>query len=283
MENSIKAQGKKSKRIFHLETPFTTPKWPKLTSEEEVVVIELLCSLFSPIGLYRTTHVPRSKGKRHKRAVKKASETNNPPHDASPPPPPVLSTHITLGINSTLTHLQNLSRHSLPATYPLHLQLPPKPTSSPQTPPTHLSAIFVPFPDLDPVLRSHLCHVAFTASMTHPTLPSTLLVPLPKSANARLANALGVPRVGCVGLMETAPETGPLLEYVREHVVPVRVPWLDKTTKYLPVQIGVEEKEVAGGKGKQNAGKTGDGKDKKIQESQQGTKRKLEGSLHTAV
>jgi hypothetical protein len=70
---------------------------------------------------------------------------------------------------------------------------------------------------------------------------------MPASAEASLAKALGIPRVGALGIMEAAEGANPLIEYVRERVQAVRVPWFEEATggKYLEVAIGAEEKMCA--------------------------------------
>ena len=81
-----------------------------------------------------------------------------------------------------------------------------------------------------------------TASLLHPDVPATRLVPLSPTAEARIAAALGLPRAGVVGIMEGAPGSGPLVEYVRQHVQPVEVPWIQEAAKgaYLPLQTQTE-------------------------------------------
>ena len=78
-----------------------------------------------------------------------------------------------------------------------------------------------------------------TASLATPTTSPIRLVTLPKGAEARLCAALALPRVGFLGLMDGAPHATPLVEYVREHVPSVEVPWLKEAAvaKYLPLKV----------------------------------------------
>lgn len=78
-----------------------------------------------------------------------------------------------------------------------------------------------------------------TASLASPSSAPIGLVTLPKGAEARLSVALALPRVGFVGLMDGAPHAAPLVEYVREHIPNVEVPWLKEAVaaNYLPTKV----------------------------------------------
>ncbi|KAI9702461.1 MAG: hypothetical protein M1836_000941 [Candelina mexicana] len=197
--------------------------------------------------------MPKSKGKRskkRKRAEGKAEAASDrhskeapylgeplPPNEPLPPPPELLS-NLTIGLNDTTRRLEALSLQSLPKAYPASLQ--PSNTAAPPSKPTpHFVAIFVPRDEQPSLLHAHLPTLTVTASFANPNLPQTRLVGLPKGAESRMATALGLPRVGFVGLMEHAPHASALVNFVREHVPVVEAAWLDevKAGVYLPVNI----------------------------------------------
>ncbi|KAK3046790.1 hypothetical protein LTS18_013288, partial [Coniosporium uncinatum] len=62
-------------------------------------------------------------------------------------------------------------------------------------------------------------------------------------AEQRIASALGLPRVGAVALLEGAGGAEKLVEYAREHVRAVGVPWLDEARegKWLGLRSEVLE------------------------------------------
>ena len=62
---------------------------------------------------------------------------------------------------------------------------------------------------------------------------------LAKGAEERLGAALSIPRVGLIGLIDGAPESKGLIEFVRKCVPQVEVPWIQEAMAgaYLPVKI----------------------------------------------
>jgi hypothetical protein len=110
----------------------------------------------------------------------------------------------------------------------------------------HFSAIFVPRSSQPPILHAHLPQLVVTASLAHPELPVTRLVQLPKGCDARLSEALGLPRVSFIGILEGAPHSKSLVDLVRECVPEIEIPWLAEAKKsvYLPVKINAIESFV---------------------------------------
>jgi ribonuclease P/MRP protein subunit POP3 len=51
---------------------------------------------------------------------------------------------------------------------------------------------------------------------------------------------MGLPRAGVIGVLEDAPGASPLIEYVRENVDPVEVPWLEKALSGQWMGMNVE-------------------------------------------
>lgn len=114
----------------------------------------------------------------------------------------------------------------------------------------HFSAIFVPRSSQPAILNAHLPQLIATASLSHPELPATRLVQLPKGCDARLCEALGLSRVSFIGLLDSAPHCKSLVDVVRECVPEIEVPWLQEAKKsvYLPVKINEIETSVPVGK-----------------------------------
>lgn len=88
-------------------------------------------------------------------------------------------------------------------------------------------------------MHTHIPLLVATASLASPSSAPIGLITLPKGAEARLSVALALPRVGFVGLMNGAPHAAPLVEYVREHIPNVEVPWLKEAVaaNYLPMKV----------------------------------------------
>ncbi|KZF21581.1 hypothetical protein L228DRAFT_239547 [Xylona heveae TC161] len=241
---SLRDAERKTKLVFNLESPFTSAHWPEISKDDQDSILDLLCSLVETIGQHRTSHGTKSQGKRSKRQNKKdkISQVNEPP----PVPPPELCSHVTIGLNSTTRHLESLTQSAIPSTVELSNQTAQHVTSissndpnQPSSSLTPLAAVFVVRSSQPSTLHAQLPLLCATASLASPSKSPTLLVTLPRGAEQRLSTALGHPRVGFIGIMEDAPHAAPLLDYVRSHVSPVRVPWLEETGKgnYLPVQV----------------------------------------------
>jgi hypothetical protein len=107
----------------------------------------------------------------------------------------------------------------------------------------HFSAIFVPRSSQPPILHAHLPQLVVTASLANPELPVTRLVQLPKGCDARLSQALGLPRISFIGLLDGAPHSKSLVDIVREYVPEIEIPWLKEAKKsvYMPVKINAIE------------------------------------------
>lgn len=187
-------------------------------------------SLVEPLGQYRSLHVIPADGKRiKKRKRKQASVSQHFPEGANTEENAVISVrpeiheYVTVGFNSTTRHLETLAKGGY-ETQKL----------------AKMAAVFVPLKDAKAsMIRSHLPLLCKTASKARGTLQETRLLSLPKGAEARLATALGIHRVGTIGVMEDGPDSAPLLNYVRQQVSPLYVPWLDQVEAgvYLPTQI----------------------------------------------
>ncbi|KAF7857215.1 hypothetical protein EAF04_009456 [Stromatinia cepivora] len=250
---------KKTKTIYQLDTPFTTIQWPQISSKDQETIVELLCSILSPIGSYRSNHIIPSKGKRSKKRKRRDLKAGN-EKSSETPPPPEISSYIVIGLNSIHRMLEGSSKKGLDTkANPDN----PEPEIRPQTngvlgpnpqnsPPTHFSAIFVARSNQPPILNSHLPQIIATASKAHPTKPSTRLLQLPKGSETRIAAVLGLPRVSFLGILDDAPNSKALPDLIRDCVEEIQIPWLDEAKKaeYLETKINSIQTSIGAAKAK---------------------------------
>jgi ribonuclease P/MRP protein subunit POP3 len=208
-----------------------------LSSQDEADIVDLLCQLLEPIGQYRREHLKPSRGSSSRKRKRKAAQ-----HATPAPPTPAISSHITLGFNTTIRYLESLSAISTPQP----LGGPTLDQSKSISPLAPLSAVFVCRTGLPPILISSLPLLIATASLAFPEEPPTRLIPLGKIAGDRLAQALHQPTVGFIGLRSDTAIAKNLVDLVRNHVQPVDVPWLREagSATYLPVKIRQTEVQV---------------------------------------
>ncbi|CZT01224.1 uncharacterized protein RAG0_08960 [Rhynchosporium agropyri] len=259
---------RKPKTIYQLDSPFTTVSWPETSPQIQETILELLCSVLSPIGQHRSNHITPSRGKRSKKRrreeVRQEDRTQETPEIALSPE---ISSFIMIGLNSITRSLEALSQKSKPIAITTGQEGPqPEPnqiadsviaessvssqgqkiSKAPEknteldiSATQHFAAIFVPRSSQPPILHAHLPQLIATASLAHPSLAPTRLVQLPKGCDARLCDALGLPRVSFIGILEGAPHSKALVELVRENVSEIDVPWLRemREKKYLGVKI----------------------------------------------
>ena len=155
---------------------------------------------------------------------------------------PSISKHITVGLNSTVRHLETLSSPVVPNVFRRNVpdddrqvSRPPELCSTRKL--QHLAIIFILQSNSD-IARAHLPVLARTASLAHSALSPTILVPLSARAQTELVETLQQPRAGMIGIMEGAPGAQTLICSVRERVAPVDVPWLEEaiTGQYLTLK-----------------------------------------------
>lgn len=216
------------------------------------------CSLLSPVGEHRSQTVTPSKGKRaRKRKRKHDARIQNQSAAACPGGvakidgliPPEIHSHLTVGFNTTTRYLELLAQktgsniHEDNDSGSLVAVKTPARSSLDSANIKPLVAVFVPRSDQPPVLYSHLPLLAKAASLAVPSLPPTRIVSLPEGAEDRLKTVLGIPRVGMVGLIGGAPDASSLIEFIRENVPELEVPWLQEAVNgaYLAVQINATQ------------------------------------------
>ena len=189
-------------------------------------------SLLVPIGEHRSRRIHPSKGKRDKqKKSNKSKNTNEAQHGDTDlpalqePPMPEVFSYLTIGFNSTNRQLELEAQCSNQGNI-LSVS-------------RRLAAIFAPRSDQAPILSSHLPLLVHTASLARSSSPAIRLVNLSKGAEARLCAAVHLPRVSFVGLFEDASNATPLINFVRERVTPIEVPWLKEVRMgvYMPVEI----------------------------------------------
>lgn len=102
-----------------------------------------------------------------------------------------------------------------------------------------LAAVFVSCAEQPPIMHSHLPYLIKAASSSSPSLPSIGLITLPSGAEARLSRALGIRRVGLVGLLYDSPAASNLFDILRAQALAVEIPWLQDsiTGVYFPTKV----------------------------------------------
>lgn len=153
-----------------------------------------------------------------------AEHKTSPTVESKPAEPEILQ-HLTVGLNATSRHLKTEAALSKPGALTTAAD---KESKAEQTCTKRLAAIFLPKPK-DNLVYAHLPLLCYTSSATQKDkAQQTRVVLLDPSSERTIATAMGLPRVGVIGVSEDAPGAGPLLEYVRENVDPVEIPWLEK-------------------------------------------------------
>ena len=164
------------------------------------------------------------------------------------PPEPEIASFLTIGFNSTERALEAASQSRTVGVFSSNG------VASSADCSTQLVAIFVDRVDQSPALYAHFPIMASTASLHLPSDAAIRLVDLPRGATERLSAALHIPRASMIGLHSGAPDSTPLLEFVRKHVSPIEAPWLKSLQEgnYFPVKIVT--KQITVSKGVEKAG-----------------------------
>lgn len=137
------------------------------------------------------------------------------------PPAPVIGSHVTIGLNSTSRRLEAFIKPYQDLTNT-----------------TPLAAVFLTQSPLA-IQYTHLPVLTTLAASSHGEISAPRLISLDNSAERRISRAVGIPRVGVIGVLQDAPGAGPLIDYVREHVRAVEVPWVKEIAegKFLGTKI----------------------------------------------
>ncbi|KAK4115415.1 hypothetical protein N656DRAFT_703913 [Canariomyces notabilis] len=219
------------KKIVHtLDTPYTAVEWPQVSQEEQDAILELLCRLLAPLGTHRRSFIAPSKGKR-RRAQKKASSTSGKPGDlVAPtpvPPTPELAAYVDVGLSRISRTLQSMSAGK------------DEPAPLTEQNNSHYSVVFAARAGHSSAFHCHFPQMVALAAQSQSPEKAVRLVGLSKACEDRLSTALGIPRVSSIALREDAPQAKGLIDFVREHVAPVRISWLQeaRSAKFLETKI----------------------------------------------
>ncbi|KAF9093007.1 hypothetical protein BGX27_001686 [Mortierella sp. AM989] len=250
----MRSEAKKARVVFKnvLDTPFNIP-WPEVTSENNAIVLDVLCDLVKPIREYHNIKPSKdsltsSKIKKTKKPSKNDSQSKPNPalattdYDPTVPaatsqstpssetteakststPPPAIVNSIIIGINAVTKSLER-SIQSL-ASHP-----PP-------------SAVLLCKGDLSP---THLYnHLGPMIAM----LPGVKLFPLLRGSEKKLSEALGMPAVGALAIKAGgggAKDAEDLIMILDRMVEPINVPWLPKLKPLTTTTPTVDSKGAA--------------------------------------
>ncbi|KAH6654482.1 hypothetical protein BKA67DRAFT_565260 [Truncatella angustata] len=243
----------KKKFVFQLDTPYTAVSWPQITLEDQDTILELLCTLLTPIGHHRAEYVKPSKGKKERKRKHKETEDGEP--QPASPPAPELASFVDVGLSVVTRNLQDKAA-SAGGNGP---EVRPEPNTSKETkssPPSY-SAIFVARSGQPNTINNHLPQMVAVASSKTPAEQTVRLVGFSKSCQDRLSEALGIPRVSVVGLREDAPASKALVEFIRQHVSTIEIAWLKEAREadFKETKIDTIETFI----GERKKGKRGDG------------------------
>lgn len=213
---------KLTKTIFQTESPFPTSEWPTLDKGTNEAIIDLLRDLLEPIGHYRATNLQTSRAKHQRKRKRKSS---NPPTSLGTAPsepdlPPAVLSSTLIGYNTVIRHLQQLTQ---------------RPTPKSESPSTRkgLPVIFLTGNSLYPPYAQLPLLSALASQQSNTEIR---LVLLDAKSEDVLAKALGVGRVGVIGLLEGVEDLSGgrgLMELVRGSVRPAEVPWKDDLDRLI--------------------------------------------------
>ncbi|GAP89276.1 putative RNase p and RNase mrp subunit [Rosellinia necatrix] len=240
---------KKKRIVFHLDTPFSAVSWPQIQPKNQDTILELLCSLLSPLGQYRSQHIHVSKGNRTKK--RKRKERSDQAMAVAVPPAPGIQPYLDIGLSNVSRCLQKAVTEGLEISSSQDDQ-----NSEQKLASRFYSVIFVARSGQPNALSSHLPQMVAVACKSHPSQPPTRLVELPKACEGRLCESLGIPRVSCIGICIGAPNSDALVDFAREHVGVITIPWLQEAaqveyqaTKINAVETTIGPRKKTTGKG----------------------------------
>ena len=204
----------------------------------------LFDSLLAPIGQHRKLHVVPSKGKRsnsRKRKLGKAAQV-----EQSIPPAPAVSAFVDVGLARITKVLeQSASQSQVLEDSVGHGDGDEEKTGPPPT----YSVVFIARSGQPSAFNNHFPQMVAVAADSHRHNEPIRLVGFSKSCEERLSACLGIPRASSVALREGAPQSKPLVDFVRQHVSPIEVAWLKEAreadflaTKIKSVQTTVGAK-----------------------------------------
>ncbi|EXF78666.1 hypothetical protein CFIO01_03323 [Colletotrichum fioriniae PJ7] len=231
----------RKKLAYSVDTPFSTVQWPEVTSEDQDAILELLCSLLTPLGQYRQRHVKPSEGKRAaKRKRKEEGAAGKEAEKSERPPLPEIASFVDVGLASITRNLERL------APTPQGSEPDTDSPSMAVVPPAPYALIFIARSGQSSAFNCQLPQMVAVASNNTAPAPATRLVGYSKPCAEKLSAAVGIPRVSSIGIRMGAPMSKALVDYVQKNVSPIHVAWLDeaKDAVYRSTQLKVEEKMI---------------------------------------
>ncbi|KAK3391909.1 hypothetical protein B0T20DRAFT_68462 [Sordaria brevicollis] len=249
------------KKIVHrLDTPFSAVEWPQIGQEDQDAILELFCHLLSPLGKYRATFLTPSRGKRERKRKRETREGGVESARPQVPPAPDLAAYVDVGFSAISRNLQDQSAASSVSEKKTETEAHNgehddnnkgvSSGSSPKKAP--YSIIFVARSGQSAAFNCHFPQMVAVASKSQPDEEKMRLVGFSKSCEEKLAKALGIPRVSSVALRADAPQAKGLVDYVRGHVAPVQVAWLQEagSGKFLETNIEAVPTKIGSKKAK---------------------------------
>ncbi|KAH8890760.1 hypothetical protein GQ53DRAFT_746947 [Thozetella sp. PMI_491] len=224
------------KKIVHrLETPYSSVQWPQTTQEDQDSILELLCNLLTPLGVYRKSHITPSRGKRSKLKRKRSGHAET-EKDLQQPPRPAVAAYVDVGLASISRHLEALSSQENSRDTEWDGALPAHELRNTLQP---YSVIFVARSGMSPIFHSHFLQMMVAASKAKMLEEPMRLVAFSRPCEERLSAAVGIPRVTSLALRSDAPQSKALVDFVRAHVPAPEILWLEeaRTAKHLVTKI----------------------------------------------
>ncbi|KAI5922224.1 hypothetical protein F4810DRAFT_675058 [Camillea tinctor] len=227
---------KKKKLVFQLDTPYSAVSWPEIDPRDQETILELLCTYLAPLGHYRSTQTQPSKGKRAKKR-KRAKPSDQP--TGLQPPRPEISSYVDVGLSTITRSLQNAASQGRD----LKSKVGNDKASEKDQLIRPYSVIFVARSGQPSILNNHLPQMVAVATKTHLSRTPIRLVGMSKACQDRLSESVGIPRVSYIGLREDAPNSRPLVDFVRQHVPVIEATWLEEASRaeYRETNINVIE------------------------------------------
>lgn len=190
-----------------------------------------------------------SKGKRDKRLKRKRNNDKSPTQEgkahALPPKRPEQASFLDIGLASVSRSLGGASS--------LKLSGQPHAQEGIERTERSYAAVFVIHGGQSSVFTSNFPRMISLACDSQPPERAIRLIGLSEDlVQDRLSHALGVPRVTTLGLLESCPGSEAIVEFVRQHVPLVDIPWLREVqdgsyqfTKIKTVQVPVGARKIA--------------------------------------
>ncbi len=207
---------------------------PSVSSETADAVLSLLIPLLKPIGDHARERVVTldEHGEGRKRSKRRTIvDTGVFSKDR-----PEIFSYLTIGFNSTVRMLEGIGGTSKKT--PAAIEQSQK-TATDVKDAGCCPTVFVCRSALpEPVSQSFPILIAIASLRIESPQPMRLLE-LSARAEAAVSAALALPRVSVLAIQQDAPGAGLFLQFIREHVGPVALPWLSEAPSptYLPVKF----------------------------------------------